>query len=73
LSQLDQVDEPPDLMCLWCRLAGLDQVAPKRWMDTYLAAFGIAGSVRLMSLDWDFVQYQQQGLDLELLTPRQRS
>jgi hypothetical protein len=70
---VDQVDEPPDLMGLWCRLAGLDQVAPKRWMDAYLAAFAIAGSVRLMSLDWDFVQFQQQGLDLELLTPRQRS
>ena len=67
LPQVDQIDEPSGLEPLWWRLAGLAEPAPKRWMDAYLAAFAISGSLRLISLDRDFQQFIEAGLDLVLL------
>lgn len=52
---------------LWWRLAGLEEAAPKRWMDAYLAAFAIRGSLRMITLDRDFQQFLAAGLDLDLL------
>lgn len=72
LSGLPQVafaEEPPNLMADWARFAGLDQPAPKRWMDAYLAAFAAGGNWRLITLDQDFLKFQNQGLDLQLLRP----
>ncbi len=51
----------------WLSLASLDQPAPKRWMDAYLAAMAISGGWQLISLDRDFLAYQKEGLNLQLL------
>ncbi|MFM7734285.1 MAG: TA system VapC family ribonuclease toxin [Cyanobium sp.] len=67
LPKVDLIDEPSGMESLWWRLAGLPQAAPKRWMDAYLAAFAIHGSLRLISLDRDFQQFLDAGLDLLLL------
>ena len=69
LRQVAFVEEPPGVMAHWARLAAVDQVAPKRWMDAYLAAVAIAGGWRLISFDRDFRSFQPQGLDLWLLPP----
>ena len=50
-------------------LAGLGTASPKVWMDAYLAAFAIAGRLRLVTLDRDFKSYVSHGLDLSLLNP----
>lgn len=42
-------------------------VRGRTWTDAYLAAFAIAGGMRLVSLDRGFTQYP--GLDLLLLNP----
>lgn len=67
LKQVAVVDEPPGLMGRWLSLASLDQPAPKRWMDAYLAAMAISGGWQLISLDRDFLAYQKEGLNLQLL------
>lgn len=69
LPQVDLIDEPIGIEERWWRLAGLAEAAPKRWMDAYLAAFAITGSMRLVSFDQDFRQFQKAGLGLELLPP----
>ncbi len=61
-------DEPPGTVALWRRLADRETASPKVWMDAYLAAFAIAGSLRLVTLDTDFKAYEAQGLKLSLLT-----
>lgn len=63
------VEEPPGVMAHWVRLGVRDQVAPKCWMDAYLAAIAIAGGWRLISFDRDFLSFEPQGLDLRLLQP----
>jgi predicted nucleic acid-binding protein len=68
LPQVDLIEEPPELEVLWWHLAGLEEAAPKRWMDAYLAAFAIRGSLRMISLDGDFRQFLSAGLDLILLS-----
>jgi toxin-antitoxin system PIN domain toxin len=67
LPQVDLVDEPIGMEALWWRLAGLSVAAPKRWMDSYLAAFSISSPTRMVTLDQDFRQFLGAGLDLELL------
>ena len=72
LQALPQViwrDEPPGLLAHWRNLAALDSASPKVWMDAYLAAFAIAGGLRLVTLDSDFKNYEAQGLKLTLLAP----
>lgn len=59
--------EPPGTGALWHRLAARDTASPKVWMDAYLAAFAIAGALRLVTLDHDFKTYVTRGLDLVLL------
>ncbi|QPN62038.1 TA system VapC family ribonuclease toxin [Synechococcus sp. CBW1004] len=68
LPQVDLIEEPPGLEDLWWSLAALEEAAPKRWMDAYLAAFAIRGSLRMISLDGDFRQFLAAGLDLVLLS-----
>ena len=67
LPQVDLIEEPPELEALWWRLAGLEEAAPKRWMDAYLAAFAIPAGLRLISLDQDFRQFEPERLVLQLL------
>lgn len=67
LPQVDLMDEPIGTEATWWRLAGLGEAAPKRWMDAYLAAFAISGSLRMITLDQDFRAFIPAGLDLRLL------
>lgn len=67
LPQVDGIDEPPELGRTWCRLGAIEQAAPKRWMDAYLAAFAITADLALISLDQDFRQFEPEGLTLQLL------
>lgn len=69
LPQLAWRDEPPGVFAQWCILAVLDSASPKVWMDAYLAAFAIAGGLRMVTLDRDFKNFVPQGLDLVLLNP----
>ncbi len=68
LAQVAWRDEPPGLFGLWRTLAALDSASPKVWMDAYLAAFAIAGALRLVTLDKDFKNFVPHGLDLALLS-----
>ncbi len=63
-------DEPEGVAPLWHRLGAQDSASPKRWMDAYLAAFAIAGDLRLVTADHDFVDFETDGLKLELLGSR---
>ncbi|MFI0401670.1 MAG: TA system VapC family ribonuclease toxin [Cyanobium sp.] len=67
LPQVDVIDEPPELGRFWCQLGAIEQAAPKRWMDAYLAAFAITAGLPLISLDQDFRQFVPAGLTLHLL------
>ncbi len=67
LPQVDVIDEPPELGRTWCQLGAIEQAAPKRWMDAYLAAFAITADLSLISLDQDFRQFEPEGLRLQLL------
>ena len=51
LPQVDVIDEPPELARHWRQLRAIEQGAPKRWMDAYLAAFAMAASPRTPSPD----------------------
>lgn len=67
LPQVDVIDEPPELARHWRQLGAIEQSAPKRWMDAYLAAFAMAAGVLLVSLDQDFSHFEHQGLEFQLL------
>lgn len=69
LPQVCSRDEPPGVFGLWRTLATRDTASPKLWMDAYLAAFAIAGGLRMLTLDRDFKAFVPQGLDLNLLNP----
>ena len=72
LPQVAVVKEAPNLMACWMKLACLDQAAPKRWMDAYLAAMAITGGWRLLTLDRDFLGFVNDGLDLQLMQVESR-
>lgn len=67
LAQVGWRDEPPGTFALWRTFATHDTASPKVWMDAYLAAFAVAGGLRLVTLDRDFKNFVPQGLDLTLL------
>ena len=67
LPQVAWRDEPTGVLAHWRNLAALDSASPKVWMDAYLAAFAIAGGLRLVTLDSDFKNFESQGLKLTLL------
>jgi predicted nucleic acid-binding protein len=60
-------NEPAGLEARWFELAGHSSLAPKRWMDAYLAAFAICARMRLVTFDRGFEQFVPLGLDLALL------
>ena len=55
-----------DLETVWLDLAKKVQWPPRMWPDAYLAAFAIAGNLRLTSFDGDFSRFP--GLDWLHLT-----
>jgi predicted nucleic acid-binding protein len=63
------IADPESLDHIWRLLSATNQPSPKTWMDAYLAAFAISGSLRLVTLDRDFQKFVPHGLDLLLLTP----
>jgi toxin-antitoxin system PIN domain toxin len=67
LPQVDVIDEPLGLARHWRQLSAIEQSAPKRWMDAYLAAFAMAAGVLFVSLDRDFSHFEPQGLKFQLL------
>jgi toxin-antitoxin system PIN domain toxin len=69
LPQCSQRDEAPGVFALWRTFASRNTASPKVWMDAYLAAFAVAGGLRLLTLDADFRSFVPQGLDLMLLHP----
>jgi uncharacterized protein len=68
LTQVSEREEPQGTVALWHRLASSKLASPKVWMDAYLAAFAIAGELRLCSLDQDFKNFKSQGLAFDNLT-----
>ena len=67
VEALEVMHEPPELWRHWCQLGTIQQTAPKRWMDAYLAVFAMAAGLLLVSLDRDFSHFQPQGLTVQLL------
>lgn len=67
LPQVCERDEQPRTVAIWRRLADRETASPKVWMDAYLAAFALAGGLRLVTLDQDFRTFTTEGLDLLLL------
>jgi toxin-antitoxin system PIN domain toxin len=53
------IDEPPKIVTHWARLAATVTASPKLWMDSYLAAFAIAGGYRLLTADAAFRQFNE--------------
>jgi toxin-antitoxin system PIN domain toxin len=60
-------DEPPGLEAEWRKLTTLNVPAPRMWTDAYLAAFAIAGKMRLVTFDKGFRRYP--GLQLLIVEP----
>ena len=67
LPQVHVAEEPPGVFELWRRFADLGIASPKVWMDAYLAAFAVAGGLRLVTLDRGFQNFVPRGLALTLL------
>jgi len=59
--------EPENIDSVWRSFGDLVTVAPKVWMDSYLAAFAIAAGMRFVTMDGDFKRFETHGLDLLLL------
>ena len=58
--------EPPGLAPRWKALARRRTPSPKLWMDSYLAAFALAGGHRLVTADHAFTRFA--GLSLLVLS-----
>jgi toxin-antitoxin system PIN domain toxin len=59
------VPEPVEIERVWRQFSGRSTPSPKLWMDAYLAAFAVAGRMRLVTTDFGFRQFQ--GLDVYVL------
>jgi uncharacterized protein len=66
LSAVAHLDEPAGIDPIWRRLARRPNASPKLWMDAYLAAFAIAGKLRMVTFDRDFKSFEKEGLKLLL-------
>ena len=60
-------DELQGTFALWRTFATRDTASPTLWMGAYLAAYAVAGKLRLVTLDRNFKNFVLQGLDLTLL------
>jgi toxin-antitoxin system PIN domain toxin len=68
LPQVVWLAEPAGVEGEWSQCAAIGSTSPKVWMDAYLAAFALTGSLNFVSLDKDFIRLQLRGLQLELLS-----
>jgi toxin-antitoxin system PIN domain toxin len=66
-DRINFLNEPAELTSVWRQLGALDTASTKRWMDAYLAAFAITGTLKLVTFDRAFSSYAPHGLDLELI------
>ncbi len=57
--------EPEGIEDLWRTLCPAQVIAPKKWMDAYLAAFAIASGMQFVTFDRGFRDFR--GLNLHLL------
>lgn len=57
--------EPSGIDLLWKKLAARKSSSPKLWMDSYLAAFAMAGGLELITIDKAFTQFP--GLDVVVI------
>lgn len=57
--------EPVDLGGLFKNNSAIRQVAPKKWADSYLAAFALAANATLVTFDHGFAQYPISATILE--------
>jgi predicted nucleic acid-binding protein len=57
--------EPSTFDIVFHQTSNLEQVSPKLWQDTYLAAFAISGNYSLVTFDQAFRQYY--GLSVDIL------
>lgn len=65
-SRVDLLErEPTGTGRWWRQYSSRDTASTKLWMDAYLAAFAIAGSLTLVTFDSAFRQFA--GLDLHLI------
>ena len=60
-----RMEEPAGLEVRWKQFAMRETASPKLWMDAYLAAFALAGGLRMVTTDAAFRQFR--GVDLELV------
>ena len=67
-QRIGWADEPRGLESQWKKWCAGSKASPKQWMDTYLAAFALAGGHQFVTTDQAFSQYK--GLNLVLLTSR---
>lgn len=67
LPQVSEQEEHPETVAIWRRLACHDTASPKVWMDAYLAAFAMAGGLRVVSLDRDFRGFRAEGIEVILI------
>lgn len=61
------VAEPQGMEDIWLKWSAGREVAPKIWMDAYLAAFAFTGKMRLVTFEAGLTKYQSKGLDVLLL------
>jgi toxin-antitoxin system PIN domain toxin len=64
-DRFTSVPEPDEIVEVWRQFSGRSTPSPKLWMDSYLAAFAVAGKMRLVTTDFGFRQFQ--GLDVYVL------
>src|SRR5262249_21175004 len=64
-SAVRYVPEPKNSESYWRALTDRRTASPKLWMDAYLAAFALAGKMRLVTTDHAFRQFP--GLDVHVI------
>jgi len=57
LPEVDFVTEPAGVEEQLATLVAADAVTPRLWTDAYLAAFALAGGLRIISFDSDFRRF----------------
>lgn len=64
LPPVSMLEEPAGLESRWLELSGIPSASPKVWMDAYLAAFAILQEMEFVTLDRDFLRFEEVGLRL---------
>lgn len=61
-------EEPAGINAVWKQLSAQPTASSGLWTDSYLAAFAINAGYRFVTFDRGFRQFEDAGLDLELLS-----